>query len=222
MANTVLIHGYGAGLEVLPFIKPPKTHSYEFKAFTPQIEAKNTEIFTWEISKSVGILKSLEPLTYLDLYRKEQALAGNLEILQKLAHFLFKHSPEIIIAHSMGAQLILNLLKTSNLPKSLKALIFVQADVASFATLQNKDARQRIKEKNLVWLNYYCPRDTILPLSWVINRRIPAGLKGIKNSFVKNIHFHLDPKIRMNLHVSSISDPRFLKEITQLVDQPTT
>jgi predicted alpha/beta hydrolase family esterase len=214
MTEIVLIHGYAAGLEALPFKKTRE--DYEFTGFDKYLKNKLAVIFQWEIGQKLNHYQMVNPLTYRKLYMEEKAKAADPQTHQRLAEFLETHQPKKILAHSMGCYLILEYLKTHNFPESITSTIFVQADLPQNFEINNQTVQKKLQEKTFQWWNFYCQNDPTLILSSALNRYAPAGLWGALNSFVQNKNFDLNSKHRNNLHLDSLSNPKFVEEVMNI------
>jgi hypothetical protein len=208
----LLIHGFGTKVNYdLGFWKYPPTE--DFLAWEDEIKAGNAKIFSWGISQQKNWKNFGNPLSYLELYKREKSLAKNKYMLLELDKVIKETNPEIIVCHSMGAFLLENYCKDYELNQNLNKIVFSQADILRIPNIQN----QLWKRDNLKLDNYYCSWDTALISSMVINKFRPAGLVGVRldneaENKIKNIFWSLR-NLHKNCHIDAINNPKFKSKI---------
>jgi len=111
-------------------------------------------------------------------------------------------------------------LKNLAIPKSLKKIIFTQADVPF--DYDFKSLKENIKHQDLLFTNVFMPYDNALLYSQLINNYAPAGIKPVLDEDVKNIKFihnanglltHLK-KQEFNLHETVLNNANYFKILT--------
>lgn len=203
MAKIVLLHGFAVGL-TSPVVRRPFGPGASFEVFNKAVEGGEAAVFSWGDKQQVGLFRLINPLFLRRFYQKEKKLAQDIETQKALNNFLIHEQPEIIISHSMGSFLLSKFLQKFSLPKSVRLLIFIQADVSEKTGVS----------PGVRILNLYCPWDPTLLVSTVLNHGWRWGLKKIKQENIENILFPLwRPP---NLHTSSIRDKKLLELISQL------
>lgn len=196
MARIVLLHGFATGLDVSVF-RPARGTDAGFLGFADLIGKGIATPFRWDERESLSFWKSLSPLTYLTVYRREAESIRSERTLASLETFLNAERPCVIVCHSMGCALLLSYLSDRRLPASVRHVVFIQADVPRGAALP--------ETANVTWHNLFCPWDPTLLLSALYHRTIRAGQLGLTDQRAANRFVALWR--RANLHTASISDP---------------
>lgn len=206
--KTLLIPGYATQLRASIFRAPLPRHE-GFFAFQSAVDAGDTDVFHWGISRCFSFLQSLNPFSYLKLYRDEETLAHSLETQQRLFDMIAASGTERIICHSMGCRLLLNTINSLGLPSSVRSIVFLQADIDAHATVD--------LPKNVSIKNYHCFWDQSLFASSVVHQNIRIGMCGWKHINVEN-HFYalLKP---MNLHTSPMRDEKLANDLCRNIIQ---
>ncbi len=208
----LLIHGFGTKVNYdLGFWKYPPTE--DFDAWSKEIEFGNAKIFSWGIRQEKSWKNILNPMPYLDLYRREQSLAMNKYMIEELHKTMTETQPEIIVCHSMGSFLLENYCGLFDLPSSLQKIVFSQADIRKIPNIE----KQLKNNPNLKLQNYYCGWDNALLSSFLINLSRPAGLYGLRitkgfEKQIQNIFYSLG-NLHKNCHIDAINSPKFKKLI---------
>jgi hypothetical protein len=208
----LLIHGFGTKVDYdLGFWKYPPTE--DFKAWEKDIESGEAAIFSWGIMQQQNWKNIANPLSYLQLYKREKSLAKNKYMLLELDKALKGANPEIIVCHSMGSSLLENYCQSFELDDNLKKIVFSQADAFKIPNIQN----QLWKKENLKLDNYYCGWDPALISSSGVNLVRPAGLFGLRvegeiRHKIKNIFWPLG-NIHKNCHIDAINSSKFKSAI---------
>ena len=205
MSKIALIHGFGTGINYSIFQKA-EANNAGFLIFDDLIAKKTAKVFDWRIYKNLNLFEVLSVFPILKIYWQEKTKVHSLEIQNQLKTFLEFEQPEIIICHSMGGKLLFE--HTHKLPKSVKKIVLIQADISSNAKIPKNLQKLEI-------INYFCPWDNALIGSNLINFRIMAGQIGLKDA--TNIFFPLllnNP----NMHTFPLRSSKFLKEIEALLD----
>ncbi|MEI6222213.1 MAG: hypothetical protein WCP97_05610 [bacterium] len=208
-----LIHGFAAGVE-FSYLRPRLTAETCFPAFEPLLKTGKAEIFQWGITEDLSLHQTLNIKEIQRIYRTEKAMAGSNAVQEKLEKFLHRNQPSAILCHSMGAYLLLEYMNAKGLPAFVKTIIFVQADLPRRFHLRDVACKSRLQKGSLQMYNYFCPWDQALWTSVFQNKNSSAGLQGALVPQVENCFFPLYTSL--NLHMSSVSNPVFRKEILKL------
>ncbi len=197
MAHIALIHGFATGLD-LSVIRAARGTEAGFFGFTDLIEKGIAKPFRWDERESLSFWKSLSPLTYLAVYKREAESIRSETTLAALDAFFKDEKPRVVVCHSMGCALLLSYLSRRALPPSVRHVVFIQADIPRDMTLPTS--------ANVTWHNLFCPWDPTLFASSLYHRSVRAGQTGLKDPRAAN---RLTPLWRgINLHTATISDPR--------------
>lgn len=199
MADIALIHGFATGLDVSVF-RARKGADAGFGGFRRAIEEGRARAFRWDVAELVSFWRALSPLTYLNVYRREQAQIHSETTHEALKAFLQREQPRVIVCHSMGCALLLSFLARHALPASVRHVVFVQADIPGNTVLPSVE--------NVAWHNLYCPWDPTLLASTVLHASLRGGLCGLGDAQAVN---RLTPLLGINPHVASINDPSIEK-----------
>jgi hypothetical protein len=205
----IIIHGYGINIQSA--FSSPEGSNAGFTAFDELLESGKAKIFRWDPSWNFSFPQSLNPFNMIKVYTEERKLLNDESFFINLHHFLNKHQPKILFAHSMGAEIILKYMELHNPPTSINRIITTQADMGSYKTDIHKKLAERIRAGELVWGNYYCWWDPALFVSSILHAKPRAGLLGCWNSLVMNKFYPL--YLTYNLHTSTINDKKFLKNL---------
>lgn len=194
----LLVPGYGTGVLRSVF----KQHVSELRGFEI-FKNTSTQVFCWGRDDNYSFLQAINPKIAIDLYFIEREMVYGDELQKQYLKYLRTHKPQVIVAHSMGTVLTLEILKKHRLP-FVKKIIFVQSDIRF--DYENQNALQKISEQYDLH-NVWCFWDQALLTSVVLNRLIPLGLRPAP--YFTN---HFIPLWRtLNLHESSINDPKLLE-----------
>lgn len=205
MGKTLLIHGYAANLTAWKLRQAFGQHA-GFVAFDDVITNDNAVVFRWGIDRQLPFWQSLNPFSYLKLYRDEEALAESVALQQGLMSFIQEHDVDRIICHSLGCRLLLSTINAFDLPSSIKEIIFLQADFPSYTSITRTDLLDHVS-----MTNYHCWWDQSLLASSILHKNLRAGLIGWKqNSIVNRFSPLLKP---INLHTSPLRDESLAKKL---------
>ncbi len=206
MSKYFLIHGYGQALIVgMPSI--PQNGG--FYTFDQEIHSGNAYPFVWALTYPRGQFTALSLIHQWRLYRQEQQYIQTIELQNRLYNELLEQQPQVIIAHSMGAQLLCNTLSTYTLPTSVQCIIFVQADVHRW------DASQ----VSIPILNLYCWWDIALWSSSLLKLKTPYGLIPPQNQQIQSYFRGLYRG--WNKHQDIWRDERYKADILTRITQVT-
>jgi uncharacterized alpha/beta hydrolase family protein len=191
MSKILYIHGYGT--ETLHQFRPKQWSEKEICSTIFELKKERDlelKFFHWGWSLKLSKWQAFNPLQYLKLYLTEQRMAKSKGLLNRLHKMIQTYQPEIIICHSMGSFILMNYLTKYEKPLSVKKIVTMQADFPRYFEIP-QSVEQDIDTKKLKFYNIYCPWDELLPLSMVINFKLPSGMFGVANKRVKNILFPL-------------------------------
>jgi hypothetical protein len=127
----------------------------------------------------------LNPLAGLQTYLEEAQLIKGIDLQNRLYSELGLYQPNVIIAHSMGCQLLLNVINNNGLPDEVRYIVTINSDAPSSATINNPRVVNRISNGSLKWINLYA-LDPTLASSTLINKEPRAGLIGAKSQLAIN------------------------------------
>lgn len=193
----LLIHGYATKLRASIFRAPLPDHA-GFIAFQSAIKTGDADVFHWGIHRDLSFIESLNPFSYLKLYRDEEVLAHSPETQEKLFRYMEASQPEHIICHSMGCRLLLLTMNRFIVPSSVRSITFLQADIDS------RPPSYALRPTNYVLHHYFCPWDPSLLASSILHGSVRLGMRAWKTNSVEN-HFY--PLLKpVNLHTSQLRD----------------
>lgn len=210
MSKILLIHGYCANAN-LGLIRPAYGADGGFSGFQKYIEAGEATVFHWGKKRDAGILSAYNPWFYRSLYAEERALTKNPETHAVLRETLMREKPEIIVCHSLGAELLWQFLCTNPLPPFVRTIHFLQADLQRNEQLPQENVGMRLREGSLTWYNVAYRFDPTLWISAIFHRSLRAGLFGMKTAGIKNKWY--EPKKSRNPHMEPIRDAAFADRI---------
>lgn len=148
------------------------------------------------------------------LYRKEQKLIKNNKLLKDIYEKICKNKYSIIVAHSMGAKLIYNVIEKYWLPPNLKKIITIQSDLERSYFITNKKVIKQINTKKFERINYYNPIDFHLMIGTLLNLKLKNWLFWSKDPNMKNIFYKI--KFCFDKHNCNINNYSFIKKITEI------
>ena len=181
-----------------------------FNAFRGEIIRGDVKIFRWGIRRYVPFRDLIQVLPVLRLYREEERRALSKEWQEKLYQFLYESQIETVICHSLGSRFLFDMINTLGLPKNVRKIIFVQADIDQKQRIQDTSVLKRINQQDLVLMNIYCPWDQSLLASSLLQRKTRFGMRKVHHSSIQNLFLPLTTF--PNLHTSSMKSER-LKQI---------
>lgn len=196
MSDVVLIHGYATGLNVSIF-RTARGAEAGFLGFAKLVERGVAKPFRWDRTETLSFWRALSPMTYLSVYRNEREQIRSEETHAALEAFLRAEQPRVVVCHSMGCALLLAYLERHSLPKSVRHVVMIQADVPNDARIPGIG--------DVALHNLYCPWDPTLFASMLYHRAVRAGQSGLPDERARN---RLTPLIGWNPHTASIGDPR--------------
>lgn len=216
MSRIVLIHGFANGLETLLH---PAPEMGELFAFQDQISTKEAALFKWFNLYKFDLKDSFSINSHKIIYQEEKKKARSKETLLSLHKFLMQHEPEVIVAFSMGCYLFSNYINKYSLPDCIKKISFIQADLAIDFKIKDHEVNKKLRNKYLIWQNYWCFWDPTLSISSVLNKKKRLGLGKAINPLIENKFYPLYKN--PNLHISSAGDPEIVKEILKIKTIPS-
>lgn len=195
----VFIHGYGTNV-TSPVQKPlgvdKGLHALRREEFVA---------FDWSLPYNLSLLHTIDPRTHRAIYEAERARTSDECVHGRLAEFLSLRRPEVIIAHSLGCELLRQHILTHELPDSVRRIVWMQADIES-------DAKVVMQEHVQIY-TIFCPWDPAMIISSIFHGKIRAGLLGMRDARAKNVFL---PATRLpNPHTSCLYDST-IREYTEL------
>ena len=185
-SEIVFIHGYGT--DITSIFQSPLDKLKKFKFLQLEFSAGQAVGFYWALSTKLTPLQTLSPLSYTRLYTTERTMANDIKVLHQLNNFLISHKSKIIFAHSLGCYLVCQYLNQFELPASVQKIYFTHADISQdFSEFSQKEKIVESLSK-IEFANYYLPWDQTLIFSSLYHQQIRAGLLGLNNTHLKNIH----------------------------------
>jgi len=221
MPNILLIHGFGT--RVTGHASQPKNDiDAGFGSYIRAhwIESNQAAVFRWGIPITINEINLLATKQKMEqLYHDEKALTTDPAFVSTLWDTVMKHKPHIIIAHSMGCHLTLQLLRMHGIPPTLRRIILTQADIPHTTNLSNW--------KNLDWINIHMPFDAPLNYSRLMNNYTPAGIYPITSPHTTNIAFSYTPteiinhirKQQWNTHDKIFENKEYFELLEEIVAQ---
>lgn len=200
MNNIVLIHGYGVDVDS-PLRHAMPSHA-GFSCFQSHLDSGEAVVYRWSEFCEMPLSQTFNPKNHLNIYLRERHKAELDTTHLDLQRFLKQHQPEIIVAHSLGTELLLNQLERNTLPVSVKRIVFHQGDLPFDRSIPEK-ASQSIE-----WINTFAPWDYTLAMSSLFHRKPRGGQIGWKQPKVTNRLFASFK--HPHLHVSGLRDSKFL------------
>lgn len=200
--KTIFIHGYAHGIEC--FFRKRNTEIADFLTFSDHIRSGQGKLFYWAKQLNLSHLHALNVWRYVQLYWQERALANDPSTHLQLHEVLEREQPEQIICHSMGCYLLAKYRQNYPLPRSVKSVIFLQADCDETELLFSG-----LLSNSLTMINVFRHFDSSLLLSSFIHRSKRLGLKKLRHQHVQNIYF---PSFkRLNPHTALLYDESLKK-----------
>jgi hypothetical protein len=205
-ADIILVHGYGMALDL---DEPEIPDNGSFSAFDPEINAGKALPFVWAETMPRGAFTPYNASAQYTLYRREKASIFGSVLQHKLEDAIAESQPRVIIAHSLGCYLVRNLLVHCTIPESLTYVVFLQADIPRSVPIPHITG--------LDMVNFWCWWDTSLLSSVVVNQRIPIGLTGSTDPYVRNVFVPIDKHIRG--HARLLANRAYKRRIYQEIDK---
>ncbi|MEY4722895.1 MAG: hypothetical protein RLZZ324_408, partial [Candidatus Parcubacteria bacterium] len=176
MTTIALIHGYAVGLTAGK-IRPGLGASAGFFAFDGDVRDGTASVFRWGLERDVRPWNLCNPAFILRYYFTERAMAVAARTHADLRAYLERGRPTVIVAHSMGTLLLRSYAKSNPLPASVRAIVFVQSDLA-----WDDDV-----DMGVPITNAYCPWDPTLLASSITHLKLRAGLRPMRSAKVTNV-----------------------------------
>jgi hypothetical protein len=210
----VLIPGFGTGLNSK--ILKERYKNGGFFIFDDMIAAHKAVVFKWTDIFDLGWKESLHIPLWVQYYWADREKVSKNETLYNLAEFIHHHKPNTIVAHSLGTELFWECTKLYPLPKSVKKVVFVQSDLVHEVD-QDHPLSVAARNKDIEFINVFCPADPNLLLSSFLHTKPRAGLLGLDLAGCRNI---LLPWLwSINIHSAPLSHPWFKKVVAGELQQ---
>jgi hypothetical protein len=217
MTDILLIHGYGAGSLCPPLKVTQRLVEHNgFTGFKDIVEQKKAKVFKWYTENDFSLLGYLNLFKQYKIYRHEQTRARSKETIERLHKTVEIEKPKTMLAFSLGSELLFNYLEVYTAYDSLHYIITVQADLPRNYKIKNPHLKKQLQSGAVKWINYYCPWDSLLPASIVLNKAIPSGILGNKNPLCTNKLFPLS--LQVSTHTGSITSEKFKDEVLTVLE----
>ena len=190
MSKVFLIHGSMVG--VPSFYKSPQAITQQledgmYSIFREELKSNNPDYHLYKWMPPHEASERLNPAADLESYYKEQAMILTDQLQKSLSIELNSHMPTVIVAHSMGCELLINMINNYSLPESVQSIITINSDSPEDKRILDTDVINRLKSKDLKFINLHSITDITLMTSVVLNKMVPrAGLKGYTSKLVEN------------------------------------
>ena len=205
----LLIHGYGVGLEGL--FNPSFGNTGGFLAFGGEIDSGRAVVFSWyEKVIKLGGFQSLNLLQYVRLYFYERRVVADLSFYKKLSGRIAGAEVDTLIGHSLGAEIIYNLVCKHGLPKKIKRVVLVQADLPKD---RQKELFEVCCELGVELFHVYNPFDYTLWLGSLAHLSLRTGVYKTRFAHGSGVFY---PK-KVLVHQGAITDLRLGGFIEKLV-----
>ena len=190
MSKVFLIHGSMVG--VPSFYKSPQAITQQledgmYSIFREELKNNNPDYHLYKWMPQHDAKERLNPTADLTSYYHEQSMVLTDELQKSLSIELNAHLPTVIVAHSMGCELLINMINNYSLPESVKSIITINSDSPEDKRILDTTVINRLKSKDLKFINLHSITDITLMTSVVLNKMVPrAGLKGYTSKLVEN------------------------------------
>jgi Alpha/beta hydrolase of unknown function (DUF900) len=190
MAKVFLIHGSMVG--VPSFYKSSKVLKQQledgmYSIFRQELKDNNPDFYLFKWMSKHNPKEKLNPKADLDSYYKEQQLVLTADLQIRLYEELMLENPTVIVSHSMGCELLINMINNLVLPESVKTIITINSDSPEDKEINSKNVTDRLINKDLEFINLHSITDLTLAASAVLNNnKMRAGQKGYKNVLINN------------------------------------
>jgi len=204
MTKYFLIHGYGKALDIG---EPNIPLNGGFYTFDTEISAGEAYPFLWAYPYPRSWWKPYSLYHQLHLYYIERQRSETKELHSWLCQEIQEQQPSIIIAHSLGAHMLMSMMQMHSLPNSVKHIILVQADTHLLPS----------KNRDITIYNFYCWWDIALLSSTILHKKIPHGLRAVS---VKGIQTHFQGLYKgWNLHQDIWRDTGYKEKIMRKINK---
>ncbi|GAB4146564.1 MAG: hypothetical protein OHK0017_07190 [Patescibacteria group bacterium] len=214
-AKIVLVPGQGQGIQYLK--NHDKSLTGQMYIFESLIREGAASLYNWaRVNRKVGKSEFLNPVKFIrdfmDEYRLEKKYVNSQQAVFEFQTFINSYFPKILVGHSMGCNLLHNVIEYGDIPESVELIVFCQGDYNKNLKIKNQAIHTRINQKRLKIINIYQPLDPMLMGSVFVNRKVPAGLVGTSDTLIQNYFWIVD---HFNLHQTSVRSPKLLKLINK-------
>lgn len=183
--------------------------------FHDEIVSGNPKVHLFKWMGDHSDKEVINPLAGLQTYLEEAQLIKGIEIQNRLYSELSLYQPKVVIAHSMGCQLLLNVINNNGLPDTVKYIVTINSDAPASAQIDNHRVVKRISNGSLKWINLYA-LDPTLASSTIINKELRAGLVGAKSQLainqrisIKGNHNHGFQSPAVKAMIEAMTEPDF-------------
>jgi hypothetical protein len=190
MSKVFLIHGSMVG--VPSFYKSSKALKQQledgmYSIFRDELKNKDPDYYLFKWMSEHDPKTKLNPKADLDSYYNEQKLILTPNLQKRLLDELTEQKPTVIVSHSMGCELLINMINIYGLPESVKSIITINSDSPEDKAISNLHVTYRLTSKELEFINLHSITDITLAASVLLNNnKMRAGQNGYKNELITN------------------------------------
>jgi Alpha/beta hydrolase of unknown function (DUF900) len=190
MSKVFLIHGSMVG--VPSFYKSSKALKQQledgmYSIFRDELKNQNPDYYLFKWMSEHDPKTKLNPKADLDSYYNEQKLILTQDLQKRLFDELTEQKPTVIVSHSMGCELLINMINIYGLPESVKSIITINSDSPEDKEIIIQEVIDKLINKKLKFINLHSITDLTLAASVVLNKNIKrAGQNGYKNELIEN------------------------------------
>lgn len=166
--------------------------------------------------RKFNFIGTLNIFNHVQTYLIEKEYVEKTNSKVQLHKELQEINPILIIAHSLGGKFIIETLDKFGANSNLKKIITLNTVIDKKYKLSNKNLIQKLRNKDITWVNYYCPWDYMMLANIFVDKHIPSGLFGINYNLVKNKFLFALPNPL--IHDYALKNKNlFIKELKEIV-----
>jgi hypothetical protein len=190
MSKVFLIHGSMVG--VPSFYKSSKALKQQledgmYSIFRDELKKQNPDYYLFKWMSEHDPKTKLNPKADLESYYNEQKLILTDTLQKRLFKELTEQKPAVVVSHSMGCELLINMINNFDLPDIIKCIITINSDSPEDKAISNKHVIHRLTSKELDFINLHSITDITLAASVLLNNnKMRAGQNGYKNELINN------------------------------------
>jgi hypothetical protein len=190
MSKVFLIHGSMVG--VPSFYKSSKALKQQledgmYSIFRDELKKQNPDYYLFKWMSEHDPKTKINPKADLESYYNEQKLILTDTLQKRLFKELTEQKPAVVVSHSMGCELLINMINNFELPDSIKCIITINSDSPEDKAISNKHVIHRLTSKELEFINLHSITDITLAASVLLNNnKMRAGQNGYKNKLITN------------------------------------
>jgi hypothetical protein len=181
----LLVPGFGTG--IFSKILPDRHHNGGFFGFDELLAQKEAVLFDWASVHHFTWWQSLNPWAYLAIYWRARKQISQPLYQKKLLAMIQELKPSTVICHSLGSELFWHTTKHSELPPSVKNIIFLQSDLPARIEWHDHSLGRDVRSNRRTFINTFSPFDLNLLFSTCLHLQPRAGLIGLRYPKIKNV-----------------------------------